>query len=162
MTTLTAYRFDNAESAEHATKTLRDLTDHGLVTIDDAASVRWETGASRPTTQQLHSLVGVGAFGDMFWGMLFGVLFYLPLIGAAAGTANRGVSQSLAYVGIDDGFVNRARDEIHPGTSALFLMSPDGASKLVENRFTGLHGPEVLLSRLAPEHEAALHEVFSD
>jgi uncharacterized membrane protein len=162
MTTLTAYRFDNAEGADHATKTLHDLTAHGLVTIDDAASVRWETGASRPTTRQLHSLVGVGAFGDMFWGMLFGVLFYVPLIGAAVGTANRGGSQSLAYVGIDDSFVNRARDEVHPGTSALFLMSPDDALEPVQTRFTGLHGTEMLFSRLSPAQEAALREVFSD
>lgn len=161
MATLMAWRFDDAGGAEHATQTLRDLTVHHLATVDDAACVCWEVDASGPRTEQLHSLVGAGALGEMFWGMLFGVLFYVPLLGAAVGAANSGVSESLAYVGIDDSFVNRVRDEIYPGTSALFLVSPGEAGELVRNRFTGLHRPEVLFTRLDPVHEAALRQVFS-
>jgi uncharacterized membrane protein len=161
MATLMAWRFDDPGGAEHAQQTLRDLTVHHLATVDDAARVRWEVDASRPRTEQLHCLVGTGALGGMFWGMLFGVLFYVPLLGAAVGAANSGASGSLAYVGIDDSFVNRVRDEIYPGTSALFLVSPGEAVELVTNQFTDLHRPEVLFTRLDPVHEAALRQVFS-
>lgn len=158
MATLAAWRFDSAEGAEHATTTLRLLADQDLVTVDDGALVRWETGAPRPVTQQLNSVVGVGAFGDMFWGVLFGILFYLPLLGAAVGAARSTVSESLACVGVDDGFANRVRDELYPGTSALFLI---GTEQAVDRVRDALHGPTLVLSRIAPEHEAALREAFS-
>jgi uncharacterized membrane protein len=161
MATLAAWRFDNAEGAEHATKTLRGLTDQGLVTVEDAALVRWDNGARRPMTEQLNTVVGMGAFGDVFWGMLLGILFYLPLLGAAVGAANSAVSESLAYVGVDDSFVNRVRDEIHPGTSALFVIAADQAIDPVNDAFLVLHRPALLLTRLAPEHEAAVRVVFS-
>ena len=41
--------------------------------------VSWKDGARRPKTQQLHNLAGAGALGGAFWGLLFGLLFFVPL-----------------------------------------------------------------------------------
>ena len=95
--------------------------------MHDAATVSWEEGKKKPKTRQLHSLTGIGAMGGMFWGMLFGLIFFVPLLGAAIGAASGALAGSLSDVGIDDDFIKSARDKVTPGTSALFLMSRDGA-----------------------------------
>ena len=51
------------------------------MTVEDAATVSWPSGAKKPKTRQLHSLTGAGALGGMFWGMLFGLMFFVPLLG---------------------------------------------------------------------------------
>ena len=44
-------------------------------------------GQKKPKTRQLHNLTGAGALGGAFWGMLFGLIFFVPLLGAAIGAA---------------------------------------------------------------------------
>jgi uncharacterized membrane protein len=65
--TLTVWKFPNATGAEDATRTLDGLARQQLITIHDAATVSWEEGKKKPTTRQLHNLVGGGALGGMFW-----------------------------------------------------------------------------------------------
>ncbi|MEU4769737.1 DUF1269 domain-containing protein [Actinosynnema sp. NPDC023794] len=89
-------------------RTLEDLSKRRLVTVHDAATVRWEVGAKKPKTRQLNDLAGAGALGGAFWGLLFGLIFLLPLLGAAIGAAMGALSGSLADAGIDDDFIRRA------------------------------------------------------
>ena len=96
-------------------------------------------GAKRPTTRQLHNLASAGALGGAFWGLLFGLLFFVPLLGMAIGAAAGALSGSLTDVGIDDDFIKRTREEITPGTSALFVMSADA---VLDKGDGGVHGPE--------------------
>ena len=123
MATLTVWKFDTAEGAEGAVRTLEELSKAELITIHDAATVTWEAGKKKPKTRQLRNLAGAGALGGAFWGLLFGLIFFVPLLGAAIGAATGALSGSLADVGIDDSFINRVRDQITPGTSALFVMT---------------------------------------
>jgi uncharacterized membrane protein len=160
MGTLTVWKFDTADGAEHASKTLQNLSKQELIKIHDAATVTWESGAKKPKTQQLHSLAGAGALGGAFWGMLFGLIFFVPLLGAAIGAATGALSGSLADVGIDDGFINRVRDQVTPGTSALFVMSSDAVVDKVKDSFAG-QNPELLFTNLDEQQENALREVFA-
>lgn len=161
-TTLTVWKFKTADGAETASKTLQRLSKENLVTIHDAATVRWEEGAKKPKTRQLSSTTGAGALGGAFWGMLFGLLFFVPLLGAAIGAATGALSGSLTDVGIDDGFINRVRDEITPGTSALFVMSSDAVMDKIRDAFAGQEPPELIFTNLNTEQEAALREVFGE
>jgi uncharacterized membrane protein len=162
MATLTVWKFDTADGAEQATKTLKDLAREEVVTIHDAATVSWEEGKKKPKTHQLANLAGAGAMGGAFWGLLFGLIFFVPLLGAAIGAATGALSGSLSDVGIDDAFINRARDEITPGTSALFLMSSDAVIDKVKDAFADHHPAALLFTNLDNEQEAALREVFAD
>jgi uncharacterized membrane protein len=162
MATLTVWKFDSADGAEHASKTLQDLASQELIKIHDAASVTWEQGRSKPKTRQLHNLAGAGALGGAFWGMLFGLIFFVPLLGAAIGAATGALSGSLADVGIDDGFINRVRDKVTPGTSALFVMSSEAVVDKVKEAFIGQHSPELLFTNLDERQETALREVFAE
>ena len=100
--------------------------------------------------------------GGAFWGLLFGLIFFVPLLGAALGAATGALSGSLGDVGIDDGFINRVRDQVTPGTSALFLMSSDAVIDKVHEAFEGQAPSELLFTNLSEEQENALREVFAD
>jgi uncharacterized membrane protein len=162
MATLTVWKFDSADGAERAAKTLQDLAREEVVVIHDAATVSWQEGKKKPKTRQLSNLTGEGALGGAFWGLLFGLIFFVPLLGAAIGAATGALSGSLADVGIDDAFINRSRDEITPGTSALFVMTSDAVVDKVKDRFAGHEPSELLFTNLDNEQEAALREVFAD
>jgi uncharacterized membrane protein len=160
MATLTVWKFDTSEGAEQASRTLQNLERQELIKIHDAATVTWEVGAKKPKTQQMRNLAGVGALGGAFWGMLFGLIFFVPLLGAAIGAATGALSGSLADVGIDDGFINRVREQVTPGTSALFVMSSDAVVDKVKDAFSG-QNPELVFTNLDAKQENALREVFA-
>ena len=163
MATLTAWKFGTWDGANQAIGTLEALSRQGLIKLHDAASVSWQPETRRPRTRQLRNFTGVGALGGMFWGMLFGMIFLMPLAGAAIGAASGALAGSLADVGIDDDFIKAARDQITPGTSALFLMSSDAVRDKIKETFdaTGLQKPQLIQSNLSTEQEAALREMFA-
>ena len=86
----------------------------------DGAVVSWAPDKKKPETRQLHSTTGAGALGGAFWGLLFGLIFFIPLVGAAIGAATGALVGSMTDVGISDDFIKSVRDEVTPGTSALF------------------------------------------
>ena len=80
----TTYRFTpDANGADRAEGTLERLQKEGLIKVHDAAIVSWADGAKKPKTRQLNSLTGVAALSGSFWGLLFGLIFLVPLIGMA-------------------------------------------------------------------------------
>jgi uncharacterized membrane protein len=163
MGTLTVWKFESWNAANQAIGTLEGLAKQGLITVHDAASVSWQPGGRRPKTRELRSLTGAGAIGGMFWGMLFGMIFLMPLAGAAIGAASGAVAGSPADVGIDDNFIKSARDQITPGTSALFLLSSDAVLDKIKQSFaaTGLTKAELIKSNLSDAQEATLREMFA-
>jgi uncharacterized membrane protein len=160
--TLTVWKFENPEGADRAEETLKTLARENLINLQDAATVSWEPGAKKPKTRQLMSTKGAGALGGTFWGLLFGLIFFIPLIGAALGAATGALSGALSDVGIDDGFINRVRDQITPGTSALFLMSSDAVMDKVKEAFAGNEPSDLIFTNLSSDQESALREVFHE
>jgi uncharacterized membrane protein len=161
MATLTVWKFPTAGGAEEATRTLDGLARQQLITVHDAATVSWEPGKKKPKTRQLHDLVGSGALGGMFWGLLFGLIFFVPLLGAAIGAAMGALTGSLADVGIDDTFIKRVRDEITPGTSALFVLTSDAVQDRVREAFAGQH-IELLFTNLSKDQEEKLRAAWGE
>lgn len=159
--TLTVWKFDTPDGAELATQTLKHLASQNVITVHDAATVSWPVGAKKPKTHQMTSTTGAGALGGAFWGMLFGLIFFVPLLGAALGAATGALTGSLADVGIDDGFINKVRDHVTPGTSALFVMTSDAVVDKVKDAFMGNQPTELIFTNLSNEQEAALRQAFS-
>src|SRR6476646_10609863 len=156
MATFTVSQFDSADGAEGTLSTLERLQKEDLITIEDAAIVTWPEGAKKPKTKQLHHLAGAGAMSGAFWGLLFGLIFFVPLLGLAIGAAMGGLAGSLTDVGIDDNFIKTVRDEVTPGTSALFLMTSGAVMDRVLDRFEGHERPELIQTNLSEEDETAL------
>lgn len=159
MATLTAVKFPSASGAQAVLSTLEDLQRQQLITIVDAAIVQWPADKKKPRTQQLHSMAGAGALSGAFWGLLFGLLFFVPLFGMAIGAAMGGLTGSLADVGIDDDFIKRVRDEVTPGTSALFLLSTDAVVDRVMDALRGTD-MELIATNLSAEQEQQLRDAF--
>ena len=81
MATLTVWKFDEAAGARLALQLLEGQQKAELIEIVDAAIVTWPEGRKKPKTEQLHNMTGAGALGGSFWGLLFGLLFFVPLLG---------------------------------------------------------------------------------
>lgn len=158
--TLTVWKFDTPEGADQASQTLQDLAKQNVITVHDAATVSWQSDAKKPKTKQLLSTTGAGALGGAFWGMLFGLIFFVPLLGAALGAATGALTGSLTDVGIDDAFIDKVRDQVTPGTSALFVMTSDAVMDKVHEAFRGHEPSGLILTNLSSEQESALREVF--
>ena len=161
MATLTVWKYDTTYGADQASEKLLDLAREGLLQVHDAATVVWEVGRKKPTTHQLASPAAAGALSGSFWGLLFGLIFFVPLLGAAIGAATGALAGSLTDVGINDEFINKVRDQVTPGTSALFVMTSDGVVDKIKEGFEGMEQGELISTDLDSEQEAALREVFA-
>ncbi|GAA1247862.1 DUF1269 domain-containing protein [Pseudonocardia aurantiaca] len=161
MGTLTVWKFDSPDGAQKALDLLRSLQKEQLIRVNDAAYVTWPVGRKKPKTEQLHNMAGAGALGGSFWGLLFGILFFVPLLGMAVGAAMGALAGSMSDVGIDDDFIRGVRENVTPGTSALFVMTSDAVADKVLEQFKG-SGASLLSTNLSNEQEARLREAFAE
>ena len=161
MATLTVWKFDDAAGAEKALSTLEELQKKEVITVLDGAVVSWPEGAKKPRTTQMRDMTASGALGGAFWGLLFGMLFFIPLLGLAVGAAAGALGGSLADIGIDDDFIKQVREEVTPGTSALFLMSQNAVMDKVKPAVEGMQA-KLIHTNMSDDQEQALRDVFSD
>lgn len=160
--TLTVWKFYDPSTADRAVQVLTDLSKQNLVRVQDYATVSWELG-QKPKTRHGLNTAGAGALGGGFWGLLFGLIFFVPLLGAAIGAATGAVAGSLADVGIDDDFITSVREQVSPGTSALFALTSDAVTdRVIEaTRAAGIQG-DLIHTNLSNEQEQNLRAAFAD
>jgi uncharacterized membrane protein len=163
MATLSVWKFPDPGSADRTLAVLERLEKEQLLKVHDAAVVSWQAGDKKPRTRELRDTKKAGALGGAFWGLLFGLLFFVPLLGVALGAAGGALAGSLADVGIDDGFIKQVRDQVTPGTSALFLMTSDAVVDRIrpELEAMDLH-PELIKTNLSEQQEKAMREAFGE
>jgi uncharacterized membrane protein len=161
MATLTVWKFGTADGAERALETLQRLQKEELIQVNDGAYVAWPEGKKKPKTSQLNNMTGAGALGGSFWGLLFGLIFFVPLLGLAVGAAMGALAGSMSDVGIDDEFIKQVREQVTPGTSALFVMTSNAVVDKVLDQFKD-SGASLVSTNLSHEQEAKLREAFSE
>jgi uncharacterized membrane protein len=161
MSTIIVWKSETADGAELAGRILRGLPSSERENIYDVALASWPQDSSKPTTRVLDDFVSDQALGEAFWGVLFGLIFYSPLIGAAVVSATGAFSGSLADVGIDDTFVNRVRDAVTPGTSALFMVGADSLVDCVRGASVAQQPVKLLVTQFTRRQEGALRQVFA-
>ena len=161
MTTLSVLKFNDPSGADRVLLALQGMQERQLITLEDAAVVSWPEDRKKPQTRQLHSMAGAGALGGAFWGMLFGLIFLIPLFGMAIGAAMGALSGSLADVGIDDDFINKVREKVTPGTSALFALTSGATEDRVIEELKQ-YDFEIISTNLPEEQEQKLREVFGE
>jgi uncharacterized membrane protein len=166
MATLAVWRFDGPTAADEVAMTLQALNGQGGAAlcdtaVCDAATVSWDLVWKKPSTRQLTGTEPDGNLGSAFWGLMFGMIFFVPLLGAAIGAAGGALTGSLTDVGIDDSFINKVRDQVTPGTSALFVLGPDAAVDTLENAFAERPVGRIA-TNLTAEQDEALRRVFAE
>ena len=161
MSSLVVLRFGDMDGAEAMRDRMYNLQKRELIKIEDAAVVvRNEKG--RAKVKQAHSLVGAGALGGAFWGMLIGLLFFAPLLGLLAGAASGALSGKIGDIGINDDFINEVRDAIEPGNSALFLLAREGNIERINEELSDFeYDFEIIDTNLSPEDDERLRETFA-
>lgn len=158
MADLIVLGFDNEDSAFKMRDKLIDLQKQKIITLADAAIViRDKKG--KPKIKQLYSLVGAGALGGAFWGMLIGLLFWAPWLGMAAGALGGALSGKFTDIGVDDQFMKEVGEKVEPGHSALFLLVVKATADKVLPQL-GAFDATVIQTSLSDEQEARLREAF--
>ena len=158
MATLAVLAFRDATGAEQMRDKLKDLQKLQLISLADAAVVvRRQDGKVK--VKQAVSLVGAGALGGAFCGMLIGLLFFAPWLGLAIGAASGALGGALSDYGVDDKFIKEVGAKIEPGHSALFLLVNSWTEDKVLDEISGFDA-EVMQTSLSHEDEAKLKAAF--
>lgn len=154
MSTLVVVSYPNLYQAEEVRLQLIKMQKEYLVELEDAAiAVKREDGKVK--LHQLFSLTGAGAVSGGFWGMLIGLIFLNPLLGAAVGAGAGAVSGALSDVGVNDKFMKDLAATMQPGSSVLFILF---RSITLDKALDELHGTggTVLQTSLSHEDEVRL------
>ena len=158
MSDLIVLAFPNETGALEARDKLFELQKQHLILLADAAVViRKPDGKVK--IKQAVSLVGAGAMGGAFWGMLIGIIFWMPWLGMAIGAASGALGGVLNDIGVDDKFIKEVGATIQPGHSALFLLVVQSTTDKVTEELKHFN-PTVLRTSLSKDDEAKLKEVF--
>lgn len=158
MATMVVLAFKDETSAEQMRDKLVGLQKAQLISLADAAVVvRRQDGKVK--VKQAVNLVGAGAMGGAFWGMLIGLLFMAPWLGLALGAISGALGGSLREYGVDDGFIKEVGTTIEPGNSALFLLVNSWVEDKVMDQVKEFNA-QVLQTSLSSEDEANLRAAF--
>ena len=104
--------------------------------------------------------MGVGALGGAFWGLLIGLIFWMPWLGLAIGAATGAIAGHFTDVGIDDDFIKEVGNTIEPGHSALFLLVADVTTdKVIED--LKKFDTTIIRTSLSKEQEDKLKAAFA-
>ena len=160
MADLIAVSYPEEGTAEQVLDTLNRLGREYLIDLADACYVtRGQDGKVK--LHQAVSLTAAGATTGALWGGLVGLLFLMPLAGLLVGGATGAVMGKLTDVGIDDEFIDAVKQQVTPGTSALFLLSSDAVLDKVHDAFSGLNA-QLIQTNLSDDQEAKLREAFAE
>jgi uncharacterized membrane protein len=159
MSELIVFAFDNETGADDMASAIQQLQKEELIKLDDAAVVIRKQGG-KPKVKQAQKLVGAGALGGAFWGMLIGLLFFMPWLGLAVGAAAGALAGHFTDIGIDDKFIKQVSETIEPGHSALFLLVAEATTDKVLDRLEK-YNATVIRTSLSAEDEAKLKEAFA-
>ena len=159
MSTLVVVAYPNEFQAEEVRLRLLKMQQEYLVDLEDAViAVRKQDGKIK--LLQLHNLTGAGAVSGGFWGLLIGLLFMNPLLGAAVGAGAGAISGALADVGIDDQFMKELGSKLKPGGSMLFILFRSITMDKALQELEGTGGT-IIQTSLSHEDEARLRKAMN-
>ena len=95
-----------------------------------------------------------------FWGSLIGLIFLMPLAGAAIGAASGALRRRLTDVGINDQFMKDAAQTLQADNAALFLLIRKMTTDKVLADLQGVGGT-VLRTSFDHTKEEALREALA-
>ncbi len=159
MSDLVVIAFSTEAKAEQVRQKLLSMQKEYLIEMGDAViAVKDDKG--RIKLNQLLNTKAVGAISGTFWGSLIGLIFLMPLAGAAMGAASGAIAGALADVGINDRWMKEVAAAIQPGTAALFMLVRKVSGDKVLERLKG-EGGTVLKTSLDHTKEAALQAALA-
>jgi uncharacterized membrane protein len=145
--------------AEEVRQKLLAMHKEYLLELGDAV-VAVKDAKGRIKLNQLLNTTAVGTVSGTFWGALIGLIFLMPLAGAAIGGGSGAISGALADVGINDKWMKDTAAAIAPGTAALFVLVRRATTDKVLEALRG-EGGTVMKTSLDHTKEAALQAALN-
>lgn len=156
MAELIAIAYDDEDTADRVYQEIQELQEQLVLELDDAAAVRRDADGRYHVTTA-HKAVAAGTLWGLFWGALFGIIFFIPIGGLVFGGLLGALMGKFTDMGIKDDFKDRVRDEVKPGTSAVFMIvekvTPDEVIAALSK-----HGGTVIQTSLSKEAEQELRD----
>ena len=158
MAQLIVLGFDNEAGADEFIAKLERMTKEQIIGLQDVVKVvRREDGKTK--VHQGMSLTGAGALSGGFWGMLIGLIFWMPWLGFAIGAATGAIAGKMSDIGIDDEFIKETAESIKPGQAAVFMLLGESTPDRVDAEIKGTNA-RLIKTNLSAEQEAHLRELF--
>src|SRR5690242_15752579 len=121
MADLVVIAFPTEAKAEEVRRKLLAMQKEYLIELGDSV-IAVKDASGRIKLNQLLNTTGAGAVSGTFWGSLIGLIFLMPLAGAAIGAASGALGGALTDVGINDQFMKDAAQTLQADNAALFLL----------------------------------------
>lgn len=160
MANLIALVFDDETTAFDVRNALLKMQKQYLIELEDSVVVT-RNQKGKVKLDQAMSLTAAGAIGGGFWGMLLGLIFLNPLMGAAIGATAGAVSGRFTDLGVDDKMMKDVAESLKPGTSAVFvLVRRATADKVLEGLRQFAGKGRVFQTSLSKDDEETLREAL--
>jgi uncharacterized membrane protein len=159
MSDLIVTAFPTEAKAEEVRQKLLAMQKEYLIELGDAV-IAVKDADGNIKLNQLFNTTAAGAVSGTFWGALIGLIFLMPLAGAALGAASGAIGGALTDVGIDDKWIKETAAAIQPGTAALFVLVRKVTADKVLERLKG-EGGTVMKTSLDHTKEAALQAALA-
>jgi uncharacterized membrane protein len=156
MTTFTVWKFPDPDGAEQAASILKAAEADRLIKILDHAVVTWPVGKPGPALKRTHDSTWHDTGWGALWGLLIGSLFFMPLLGAAAGAGAGALHQATDGIGMHKDELESIRSQVTEGTSALMVITDEGNLDAVGERFHGMHWTLVDTNLTDPERKVLI------
>ena len=162
MSDLIVIAFEDENTAFELRAELAKLQKEYLIEMDDVVVVT-KDDKGKVKLHQAQNLTALGAVSGGFWGMLIGMIFINPLLGAAVGAGAGAVSGSFTDLGISNDMMKEFSASFKPGCSALFvLVRKVTADKVLKELSTFEPKGKVLQTSLTKDKEDELRHVIEN
>lgn len=159
MSDLLVIEFKTEAEADEVRQRLLSMQKEYLIELGDAVvAVKRPDGTVK--LNQLVEPVKSGAVSGMFWGALIGLLFMMPLAGAAVGAASGALSGKFTDLGINNEFMKDVANALQSGNAALFLLIRKMTTDKILPALQGTGG-RVLRSSFDETKEETLQEALA-
>jgi len=159
MAELVVIAFPTEAKAEAVRQKLFAMQKDYLIELGDAViAVKNDHGHVK--LNQIINTTAAGTVSGTFWGSLIGLIFLMPLTGAAIGAASGAIGGKLTDIGINDRWMKDVAAAIQPGSAAIFLLIRKVTADKVLEGLRG-EGGTVMQTSLDHTKEAALQEALA-
>lgn len=156
MSNLIVISFPDEQLAFELRAALVKLQKEYLIEMEDVVVVTKDEN-DKVKLHQAVNLTAVGAASGGFWGMLIGLLFLNPLLGAAVGAGAGALSGRFTDIGINDQFMKDLAENFKPGGAAIFILVRKAtADKVLEGLEQFKGKGKVIQTSLTKDDDATL------
>ncbi|MCK5697763.1 MAG: DUF1269 domain-containing protein [Gammaproteobacteria bacterium] len=158
MSDLVVIGFDDEHKAFELRAELSKLQKEYLIEMEDVVVVT-KNDKGKVQLHQAVNLTAAGAVSGSFWGLLIGMIFLNPLLGAAVGAGAGAISGKLTDIGINDDFMKEFSETFKPNTSAIFILVRKSTPDKLLAELKDFRG-KVLKTSLSADREDAIRKVL--